>query len=132
MSLVKLQKAIQDMLETNTGLDVYDAVPQDAPTPLIYVEFAGKRDGSTKTSWREIFTYWIHGIAKEADSSVEVLDIATTIEEALTGRLTLPDGFDHMMTNEAGIVTHQKDPTGEKHIVLAYEFTVTYGFKCKV
>lgn len=33
---------------------------------------------------------------------------------------------------DGGVQTIKKDETKEKHAVLLYEFTVCYGFKCKI
>ena len=82
--------------------------------------------------WRDVFTVWIHAIAEKGDSSVQIYELIQNLEEALTEEIILPEEYELVMQINNGIQTIKKDETNEKHAVLAYEFMVCYGFKCKI
>lgn len=132
LGLVDLIAAIQTKIKNQTGLECYDHIKQNTPSPFYYAEVAGKRPAHTKTMWRDIYTVWIHVIAEPSDSSVPLYGYIQNLEEALTEDIELPEGFELIMQTNSGIQTIKTDETGEKHAVLAYEFMVCYGFKCKV
>lgn len=131
LGLVDLISAIQSKIESNTGKRCYDAVPHNAESPFYYAEVVSKRPAHTKTMWRDIFTVYIHAIAKPGKSSQEIYELIQNLEEALTEDIELPDGFELLMQTNNGIQIIKTDETNEKHAVLAYEFTVCYGFKTK-
>lgn len=132
MGLVDLIAAIQSKVEQKTGIKCYDAVPQNAPSPFYYSEVVGKRPAHSKTMWRDVFTVWIHCIAQQQASSVPIYHLIQGLEEALTEDIDLPEDYDLVMQTNNGVQTIKTDETGEKHAVLAYEFMVCYGFKCKI
>lgn len=132
MGLVDLIAAIQSKVEQKTGIKCYDAVPQNAPSPFYYAEVVGKRPAHSKTMWRDVFTVWIHCIAQQQASSVPIYHLIQGLEEALTEDIDLPEDYELVMQTNNGVQTIKTDETGEKHAVLAYEFMVCYGFKCKI
>lgn len=133
LGLVDLISAIQKKVKEGTGIECYDAVDLNTPSPFYYVQVVGKRPGHTKTMWRDIFTVWIHVIAEPGDSSVSAYELIQKLEEALTEDITLPEGYELITQTNNGIQTIKTDEaTNEKHAVLSYEFTVCYGFKCKI
>ena len=132
MGLVDLISAIQKKVEERTGLRCYDAVPINKPSPFYYAEVVGKRPAHSKTMWRDIFTVWIHAIAEPGESSVQIYELIQNLEEALTEDIDLPEEYQLIMQTNNGIQTIKTDETKEKHAVLAYEFMVCYGYKCKV
>ena len=132
LGLVDLISAIQKKVQDNTGTTCYDAVPDNAPSPFYFAEGIGKRPAHSKTMWRDIFTVWIHAIAEPGESSVQIYKLIQDLEEALSEDIELPEGFDLIMQTNNGVQTIKSDETNEKHAVLAYEFMVCYGFKCKV
>lgn len=132
MGLVDLISAIQEKVEERTGLRCYDAVPINKPSPFYYAEVVGKRPAHSKTMWRDIFTVWIHAIAEPGDSSVQIYELIQNLEEALTENIELPEEYELIMQTNNGIQTIKTDETNEKHAVLAYEFMVCYGYKCKI
>lgn len=72
-------------------------------------------------------------IAEPGDSSVSAYELIQKLEEALTEDITLPEGYELITQTNNGIQTIKTDEvTNEKHAVLSYEFTVCYGFKCKI
>lgn len=132
MGLVDLISAIQKKVEERTELRCYDAVPINKPSPFYYAEVVGKRPAHSKTMWRDIFTVWIHAIAEPGDSSVQIYELIQNLEEALTENIELPEEYELIMQTNNGIQTIKTDETNEKHAVLAYEFMVCYGYKCKI
>ena len=132
IGLVELIQAIQKEVKDNTGLECYDSVPDNAPSPFYFAEVVGKRPAHTKTMYRDIFTVWIHAAAEPGDSSVQIYEMIQKLEEALTEDIILPEEYELIMQTNSGIQTIKTDETNEKHAVLAYEFMICYGFKCKI
>ena len=132
LGIVDLIHAIQGKVEQKTGAKCYDAVPRNAPTPFYFAEVIGKRPAHTKTMYRDVYTVWIHAIAQPGDSSVQIYGMIQQLEEAMTEDISLPDGFELVLQTSNGGQNIKTDETNEKHAVLSFEFTVCYGFKCKM
>lgn len=132
LGLVDLIHGIQAKVEEKTGVKCYDAVPRNAPSPFYFAEVIGKRPAHTKTMYRDVYTVWIHAIAQPGDSSVQIYEMIRQLEEALTEDVSLPEGFELILQASNGVQTIKTDETNEKHAVLSFEFTVCYGFKCKI
>lgn len=132
LGLVDLIHGIQAKVEEKTGVKCYDAVPRNAPSPFYFAEVIGKRPAHTKTMYRDVYTIWIHAIAQPGDSSVQIYEMIQQLEEALTEDISLPEGFELILQASNGVQTIKTDETNEKHAVLSFEFTVCYGFKCKI
>ena len=132
IGLTDLISAIQKKIEDHTGPKCYDAVTKNAPSPFYFAEIIGKRPAHSKTMWREVFTVWIHAVAEPGESSVRIYSLIQELEEALTEDIELPEGFDLIMQTNNGVQMIKTDETNEKHAVLAYEFMICYGFKCKI
>ena len=132
MGLVELISAIQKKVESKTELRCFDAVPENEPSPFYYAQVVAKRPAHSKTMWRDIFTVWIHVIAEPGESSVQIYELIRKLEEALTEDIELPEECELIMQTDNGIQTIKTDETGEKHAILAYEFMVCYGYKCKI
>ena len=130
--LVDLIHGIQAKVEEKTGVKCYDAVPRNAPSPFYFAEVIGKRPAHTKTMYRDVYTVWIHAIAQPGDSSVQIYEMIQQLEETLTEDISLPEGFELILQASNGVQTIKTDETNEKHAVLSFEFTVCYGFKCKI
>lgn len=132
LGLVNLIRGIQAKVEEKTGVKCYDAVPRNAPSPFYFAEVIGKRPAHTKTMYRDVYTVWIHAIAQPGDSSVQIYEMIQQLEETLTEDISLPEGFELILQASNGVQTIKTDETNEKHAVLSFEFTVCYGFKCKI
>lgn len=132
LGLVDLIHGIQAKVEEKTGVKCYDAVPRNAPSPFYFAEVIGKRPAHTKTMYRDVFSVWIHAIAEPGMSSVRIYELIQLLEEALTEDISLPEGFELILQVSNGVQTIKTDETNEKHAVLSFEFTVCYGFKCKI
>ncbi len=132
LGLVDLIAAVQKKVEERTEMRCYDAVPDNAPSPFYFAEVIGKRPEHSKTMWRDVYIVWIHAIAEPGDSSVQIYGMIRNLEEAMTEDIALPDGFELVMQTNDGIQTIKTDETHEKHAVLAYEFMVCYGLRCKL
>lgn len=132
LGLEELISAIQKKVEGRTELKCYDAVPDNAESPFYFAEVADKRPAHSKTMYRDVFTVWIHAIAEPGDSSMQIYELIQRLEEALTEDISLPEDVELLLQTNNGVQTIKTDETNEKHAVLAYEFTVCYGFKCKI
>lgn len=132
LGLVELISAIQKKVEDKTGIKCFDSVPENEISPFYYAQVVGKRPAHSKTMWRDIFTVWIHAIAAPGESSVQIYELIQNLEEALTEDIELPEEYELIMQTDNGIQTSKTDETREKHAVLAYEFMVCYGYKCKI
>lgn len=132
LGLVDLIAAVQKKIQDKTGLKCYDAVPQDAPSPFYFAEVVNKRPAHTKTMWRDIFTVYIHAVARPSASSVEVYKLVQQLEEAMTEDVQLPEEYSLVMQTNNGIQIIKTDETNEKHAVTSYEFMICYGIKCKI
>lgn len=132
LGLLDLIHAVQEKVERKTELRCYDVVPDNAPSPFYFAEVVGKRPAHTKTMYRDVFTVWIHAIAEPGESSVRVYELIQLLEEAMTEDIILPDGFELILQTNNGVQRIKTDETNEKHAVLAFEFTMCYGIKCKV
>ena len=132
LGLVDLIHGIQAKVEEKTGVKCYDAVPRNAPSPFYFAEVIGKRPAHTKTMYRDVYTVWIHAIAQSGYSSVQIYEMIQQLEETLTEDISLPEGFELILQASNGVQTIKTDETNEKHAVLSFEFTVCYGFKCKI
>lgn len=131
IKLTEIHSAIKEKLENKTTTKVYDVVPVDAPSPLLVVEFVGKKDASTKTTFIEEFTFYIHCLA-QGDSSINIYNLIGEVEEALTEEIDLGNEGYLARQREDGIIQLLTEETGEKHAVIQYTFGVCYGFKCKI
>lgn len=118
-------------VEGQTGLRCYDAVPENAPSPFYFVEVTGVRPSDTKTSFRDVISVNIHAIAAPGFSSVEVNKLINAIWEAMSIDIELAEPFYLNLQTSNGVTNIQVDETKEKHAIMPYDFTVSYGFKCK-
>lgn len=132
LGLVDLISAVQKKVEDRTGLKCYDAVPDNAESPFYFAEVAGKRPVPSKTMYRDVFTVWLHAIAEPGDYSTQIYELIQRLEESLTEEISLPEDVQLLLQTNNGVQTIKTDETNEKHAVLAYEFAVCYGFKCKI
>lgn len=132
LGLVDLISAIQTKVEANTGIRCYDEIPKNAESPLFFAEVIGIRPENTKTMWCEVYTVVIHAIAKPSNSNVEIYEMIQNLQEALTEYVDLPDNVELLLQTNQGLQSLTQDETKEKHAVLAYDFKVSYGFKCKI
>ena len=132
LGLYDLISAIQKKVNEKTGLKCYDEVPRNAKSPFYFAEVVGKRPAHSKTMYRDVFTVWIHAVAEPSKSSVPIYGLIQKLEEALTEEIELPEDVELIMQTNNGVQTIKTDETKEKHAVLAYEFMVCYGLKCKI
>ena len=137
LGLVDLIKSIQTRVEDHTGLQCYDAVPRNAPSPFYFAEVIRTTPANTKTMFRDNFTVWIHCIAAPPEhgdpvSSVGVYKLIEDLQEALTEDIELPDPFELIMQTDGGVQTIKTDETRERHAVVVFDFMVCYGFRCKI
>lgn len=132
LGLTDLIAAVQKKIQDKTKFKCYDAVPENTESPFYFAEVSRAVPANTKTMWRDNFTVWVHAISSPGKSSVGIYKMIKELQEAMTEELELPEGFELVMQTDNGVQVIKTDETTEKHAVLAYDFMVCYGFKCKV
>lgn len=130
LDITDLVAAVMERLKS-TGIPVYDAVPDNAETPLFKVELAGMTPADTKTWFMTDFRVQIHVIAAEGDSHVPIFGYVRQMQEAMTQDITLPEGYELVSQRDLGMVRNGQDETGENHMVWQYAIKVAYGLKIK-
>ena len=132
LSPVTLIAAVQDKVEALTELRCYDHVPLNESSTLYYAEITRIQPANSKTMYQDIYSVAIHCIAEESPSSVGVYNLIENLESALSEDISLPEPFELVMQTDNGVQTIKTDETGEKHAIVNFNFTVCYGFMCKV
>lgn len=132
LSPVTLIAAVQEKVEALTGLRCYDHVPLNEASPLYFAEITRTQPANSKTMYRDVYSVAIHCIAEESPSSVGVYNLIENLQSALSEDITLPDPFELVMQTDNGVQTIKTDESGEKHAIVSYDFTVCYGFICKL
>lgn len=130
LNLTDLMAAVKAKAE-RSGLPVYDKVPVNTPSPLVYMQFISQKPADTKTMFCSDYEVWLHVIAEETESSVPMFQYIANVQEALTEDVVLPERFILVMQTNNGVQYTATDPSGEQHAVLSYTFKIAYGFKCK-
>ena len=132
LSPVTLIAAVQDKVETLTDLRCYDHVPLNEASPLYFAEITRIQPANSKTMYRDVYSVAIHCIAEESPSSVGVYNLIENLQSALSEDISLPEPFELVMQTDNGVQTIKTDESGEKHAIVSYDFTVCYGFICKL
>ena len=132
LSPVTLIAAVQDKIETLTDLRCYDHVPMNEESPLYFAEITRIQPANSKTMYRDVYSVAIHCIAEESPSSVGVYNLIENLQSALSEDIALPEPFTLVMQTDNGVQTIKTDESGEKHAIVSYDFTVCYGFICKL
>ena len=124
--------AVQEKVEALTGLRCYDHVPLNEASPLYFAEIIRIQPANSKTMFRDVYSVAIHCIAEESPSSVGVYNLIENLQSALSEDIILPKPFTLVMQTDNGVQTIKTDESGEKHAIVSYDFTVCYGFICKL
>ena len=132
LSPVTLIAAVQEKVEALTGLRCYDHVPLNEESHLYFAEITRIHPANSKTMYRDVYSVAIHCIAEESPSSVGVYNLIENLQSALSEDITLPEPFELVMQTDNGVQTIKTDESGEKHAIVSYDFTVCYGFICKL
>lgn len=132
LSPVTLIAAVQDKIESLTDLRCYDHVPLNEESPLYFAEIIRIQPANSKTMYRDVYSVAIHCIAEESPSSVGVYNLIENLQSALSEDIILPEPFTLVMQTDNGVQTIKTDESGEKHAIVSYDFTVCYGFICKL
>lgn len=132
LSPVTLIAAVQDKVESLTELRCYDHVPLNEASPLYFAEITRIQPANSKTMYRDVYSVAIHCIAEESPSSVGVYNLIENLQSALSEDISLPEPFELVMQTDNGVQTIKTDESGEKHAIVSYDFTVCYGFICKL
>lgn len=132
LSPVTLIAAVQEKVEALTELRCYDHIPLNEASPLYFAEITRIQPANSKTMFRDVYSVAIHCIAEESPSSVGVYNLIENLQSALSEDITLPEPFELVMQTDNGVQTIKTDESGEKHAIVSYDFTVCYGFICKL
>ena len=132
LSPTDLVAAVQKKIKERTDLQCYDHVPMNEDGPFYYAELVQIRPANSKTMFRDIYTVYVHCIAKESPSSVGVYNLIENLQEAMTEDISLPEPFELIMQTDGGVQTIKTDDSGEKHAVEVFDFMICYGFNCKI
>lgn len=132
LSSVTLIAAVQDKVESLTDLRCYDHVPLNEASPLYFAEITQIQPANSKTMYQDVYSVAIHCIAEESPSSVGVYNLIENLQSALSEDIILPEPFTLVMQTDNGVQTIKTDESGEKHAIVSYDFTVCYGFICKL
>lgn len=131
LSFIDLVLSAQNLIEEKTLHRCYDDIPVDAPLPHYHVEVVTQEPVASKTMWKEMYELFVHCFAK-GGSNVPVYDLIRELEEAMTIRLSLPEGYQVLLQSPMGLQHLVEDEDGTKHAVMGYRVTVLYGYKRKV
>lgn len=132
LSPTDLISAVQKKIKDQTDLQCYDHVPLNQAGPFYHAELVRIRPANSKTMFQDIYTVYIHCIAEESPSSVGVYNLIENLQSALSEDIILPEPFTLVMQTDNGVQTIKTDESGEKHAIVSYDFTVCYGFICKL
>lgn len=131
ISITTLMASIIDLVERNTGIRCYDAVPPNADSPFYYVELVSVKPKNAKSMYVDSYNFQFHCIADVDYSSVKIHELIQGLEEALTEDITLDDPYNLIRTVDNGVSVIKTDETGQKHAVLPVSYEISYGFICK-
>ena len=131
LSPVTLVAAVQEKVEALTELKCYDHVPTNEESPFYFAEIIRIQPANSKTMFRDVYSVAIHCIAEESPSSVGVYNLIENLQMALSEDIFLEEPFELVMQTDNGVQSIKTDDTGEKHVIVNFDFTVCYGFKCK-
>lgn len=132
LGLVDLHEAIKKKVEAKTGMACLDHVPKDQPAPFYYLEIVGVKPDNTKTMWCDTYTVYIHAFSEAGKGSVRIYELIQALEEGLTEKIVLPEGFNLITQIGQGLMNLQTDDNGERHAVIGYNFKICYGFRAKI
>lgn len=125
-----VHESIKSKLESKLDIRIYDTVPDNEKSPLIFIQCVGKNDASSKTMYIEDFKFYIHCLS-DGDTSDSIYSLIQQVEEALTEDIDLKNENFLVSQVEDGLMQILTEETGEKHAVIQYSFKICYGFKCK-
>lgn len=133
MNAGDLLGAISEHVEVRTGIRCHTAQPDDQPSPLYYAQLVKTEPRNTKGFFVERYKMWFHCVAEpvEPHSDGPALDLANMLEEALTDEIRLPRPFVLNNQEGGGIQSVKRDESGEGHAVVAHDFDIQWGFRCK-
>lgn len=131
LSFTTVLAAVINLVEKNTGLRCYDAVPKDIPYPYYHAEMVGQVPEPSKTMWKERYQIFIHVFADGTNGSVAVFNAIQKLEEAMTEAIELPGGYELITQTPQGVQQILNEVDGSKHAILGYDFTIFYGYKIK-
>lgn len=132
LSPIDLLKGIQEKVEEKTGLSCYDFVAEETKAPFYFMQFLKKEPLNNKTMYKEVYSVALHVISGERKGQVELLELCTRLEEALSEEITLPSWVSLISQICEGVSHIKEEETGEKHAIMIFKFELCHGYKIKV
>lgn len=128
-SPVDLLKGIKEKVEQRTGLSCYDFVEESTQGPFYFMQFLKKHSRNNKTMYIDKYQVAMHVISGKSYGHVEVLELCTRLEEALSEEIKLPSWVTLLSQTSEGISHLRDEETKEKHAVIIFNFEISYGYK---
>jgi|GEM_PF-2519218 len=124
ISLAEMMNAIMANVETNTGIQCYNAIPAAPQEPYYYLEIIEKTPLYSKTIRRDSFVVRFHAMPINNQSMAPTYDMLHRLEEALGQEIELPEGFDLFLQQSNGIQKLEIEEFKETRTVAIYNFVV--------
>ncbi|KYG34911.1 DUF5072 family protein [Alkalihalobacillus trypoxylicola] len=133
LSILDMHVALKNKIEANTHLKCIDNVGVNEPSPFTFLEIVGMTEKNTKTMYVDEYIIHVHVISEPSNSSIGHYANISSVQEALTEYIRLPDGFELFKQASSGLISNYiEKETNERHAVLGFIFNVSYGFKIKI
>jgi hypothetical protein len=128
-ALETLQVSLYSILASHTPLTskitgVFDAVPEETPTPYVTIGNPTVNDWSTKTFDGEDITFTLH-VWSDYNGKKEVYEIFNLILEALSNPLPISGGFFMEFQRREFMEVLDDNMTGQKHGVIRVRFKIS-------
>ena len=124
---VELLLAVKNKLKEHTEMAVYDTVPPDnAPSPLIFVEMTGSTLDHRKLVYKERYNFNIHHITAENAPNATIYEVLDKIRAWLEEEVALPDYATLIQQITTGIQVVKKEETDEWHGIIGFDLVVAY------
>lgn len=131
LSFIDVLASVISQIEALTAKRCFDDIPINAPVPHYHAEIVNQEPVPSKTMWKEMYEVFIHCFAP-GGSNVPVYGLIRDLEEAMTIRLSLPEGYQALLQHPMGLQYIATEEDGTKHAVMGYRVTVLYGYKRKI
>lgn len=127
--LLQLHNAVKAKLAANTQFVCHDRIPEERGQSCYWIEISEKQHQNTKTCFQEKILIYIHVLPDLQDGIEEEYEMIQQAEQALTERLQLPEGINVISQTYEGMERKKTEETIEKHAVLSYGISISYGFE---
>lgn len=129
--LVTLVGLVQKLIAKNTGLKCYDMIPLNAAVPYHFIDVQSVSPEDTKTMFVHEYLLSVHTIT-EGGKHADMYKRLSTLAEALTEEIALPEGYTLIMQQNEGVTSIYTEQDGYLHAISPLRIRIAYGFKVKV